>query len=605
MASLVLFSLSVVSQADAANPQPYTPAITPTGSGELDAALASSSLLVSLNDSAPAPPFGLIERARGDVQRLVTALNSFGYYQPVVSIMIADHDLDDEELPALLDQTPEGTRVDVTVRIEKGPLYLLRTIRLEGDPPPYARAQLHLLSGQPAVATDILASQARLLTALQEDAHAFADVQTPVAVADDEQHVVDVTFTVHSGPQLEIGKIAFEGLMRTNESHLRKVLTIHTGDRYQPSAIEAARQALVATGVFARVSVHAGQAADQDGRIPLTFDVQERPLRAVKLDGAYSTDLGVTFSGGWSHRNLFGNAEQVNLLAAATGLGGNATKGVGYQLSGQYIKPSFLRIDQQLKFDLSVVKQSLQAYNQRAETAAVTLQRKLSLFWTVSAGLSVTHDDVGQKGIDRTYQLLSLPLTATYDSTRLTDPLLDPTHGLRASFVATPIEAFGSRSTPIVVLQASGSGYLDVSHDGRSVVALRALVGSVLGASNLDLPPDQRLYAGGSPTVRGYRYQSIGPLFSDGDPIGGTTVDAATIELRQRLFGNFGAALFVDGGQASAKGSPFTGTFRFGTGAGLRYYTAIGAVRLDVAVPLNRTPQGDSFEIYVGLGQAF
>jgi translocation and assembly module TamA len=126
-----------------------------------------------------------------------------------------------------------------------------------------------------------------------------------------------------------------------------------------------------------------------------------------------------------------------------------------------------------------------------------------------------------------------------------------------------------------------------------------------LGASNLDLPPDQRLYAGGSPTVRGYRYQSIGPLFPDGDPVGGTAVDAASIELRQRLFGTFGAALFVDAGQASAKGLPFTGTFRVGMGGGLRYYTRIGAVRLDVAVPLNRPPQGDSFEIYVGLGQAF
>ena len=105
--------------------------------------------------------------------------------------------------------------------------------------------------------------------------------------------------------------------------------------------------------------------------------------------------------------------------------------------------------------------------------------------------------------------------------------------------------------------------------------------------------------------MRGYRYQSIGPLFSDGDPIGGTAIDAATIELRQRLFGHFGAAFFVDAGQASDKGTPFTGDIRAGAGAGLRYYTALGAVRLDAAVPVNPPSGADAFEIYIALGQAF
>jgi translocation and assembly module TamA len=136
------------------------------------------------------------------------------------------------------------------------------------------------------------------------------------------------------------------------------------------------------------------------------------------------------------------------------------------------------------------------------------------------------------------------------------------------------------------------------------VIALRGLLGSIVGGSNLEVPPDQRLYAGGSATVRGYAYQSIGPQFPDGNPVGAKSVDAATIEFRQRIGEDWGAAAFLDAGQASA-GTPFTGSLHTGAGVGARYYTPIGAVRVDVAVPLRREPGGDSFEFYIGLGQAF
>jgi translocation and assembly module TamA len=212
---------------------------------------------------------------------------------------------------------------------------------------------------------------------------------------------------------------------------------------------------------------------------------------------------------------------------------------------------------------------------------------------------------VAQQDVSYIYQLIALPITAAYDSTGLTNPLLDPTRGVRASLIATPTQSFGAKSQTFAILQASAATYFDLSGNGRSVLALRGITGAILGASTFDLPPDQRLYAGGSGTVRGFRYQSIGPLFPNGDPIGGTAVDAATVEFRQRVGGNWGVVAFVDAGQASDEGVPFTGTLRVGAGTGVRYYTPVGVVRADFAVPLNRPPGGDSFGIYIGLGQAF
>jgi translocation and assembly module TamA len=588
----------------AADPQPYKVSIQGSGVGEIDTVLRSSSQLVSLQDKVPVPPFALVQRARADIPRFQTALDSFGYYLNTVSIKVAGHSLDDPELAGVLDDLPAASPATVEVTIDKGPLFHIGRITFDGVVPGTGRAAMKIKSGDPAEANAVLDAQAELLAALQEDGYPLATVEAPIAFADNDQRQVNLTYRVVAGPRAPVGPIRFTGLKDVHENFVRRVLTVKPGDRYRPSRIEEARQALVALGVFSGVSVHAATALDADGRIALTFDVQERPQHAVALTGSYSTDLGISLGASWSHRNLFGNAEQLNLSATGTGLG-TSTSGLGYHLTAQFLKPQFLQPNQVLELDLIGVREQLDAYDQTAETVSAYLRRKFSPLWSGSIGATLTYDQVAQENTDRLYQLIGLPLTATYDSTRLTDLLHDPTSGARASVAVTPTQSFGANNLTFLVLQASGSTYFDLGETGRSVLALRALAGSILGGSNLELPPDQRLYAGGSATVRGFAYQSIGPQFPDNKPMGAKSVDAATIEFRQRILADYGVAAFVDAGQASAGGTPFSGALHVGAGIGARYYTPLGAVRADIAVPLNRVRGGDAFELYIGLGQAF
>lgn len=590
--------------ARAADPQPYKVDIQGTGFGEMDAVLRSSSQLANLQNKVPVPPFALVQRAQDDVARFQTALDSFGYYLNSVTIKIAGRELSDPGLPEFLDGAPASPPVTVDVALDKGPLFHIGTIELDGTVPAADRNAVRIKSGDPAIANAVLDAQAQLLAALQEDGYALATVEAPIAFADNEKHLVNLTYRVITGPRVNIGRIVFSGLKDVHEAFVRKVLTVKPGDRYRPSRIEDARQSIAALGVFSGVTVNAATKLDADGRIALTFDVQERPQHAVTLTGTYSTDLGISLGATWSHRNLFGNAEQLNLSAAGTGLG-TATSGLGYNLGAQFIKPQFLRPDQALEFDILGVRQQLDAYDQTAESASVYLRRKFSPLWSGSVGASLLYDQVAQENTDRLYRLIALPLTVTYNSTGLIDPLRDPVSGARASVAVTPTQSFGASNLTFLVLQASGSAYFDLSEGGRSVLALRALAGSIMGGSNLELPPDQRLYAGGSATVRGFAYQSIGPQFPDKKPVGAKSVDAATIEFRQRILDDYGVAAFVDAGQASEVGTPFSGAVRVGAGIGARYYTPLGAVRADIAVPLNRIRGGDAFELYIGLGQAF
>jgi translocation and assembly module TamA len=124
------------------------------------------------------------------------------------------------------------------------------------------------------------------------------------------------------------------------------------------------------------------------------------------------------------------------------------------------------------------------------------------------------------------------------------------------------------------------------------------------------LPPDQRFYGGGSASIRGYPYQGVGPYFPNTSyPIGGTALVAGGVEYRQRFGRSFGAAFFVDGGQVSSRLNLAPSNAFIGIGAGVRYYTPIGPLRLDLAVPTKHygtlTTSDQRFQVYIGLGQAF
>ena len=650
----------------AADPQPYRVDPAPTGNGALDATLKATSQLVALRTN-PVDPFGLMARARGDLARLKTVLESFGYYQSSVAITINGLALDDPSLGDTLSALPKGDTARCGVSFTLGPLYHVGRVEIDGFVPADLRGTLGLASGAPAVANDVLASGARLLTALENNGYAFARVDPPIAHEDPQEHVLNISFHVVTGPKVRIGEISFEGLKRVHERIVRRRLLLHTGQPYSALEVEKARKDLLTLGVFAAVSVRLAEGPDGEGRVPITFHMRERLRHAVSVSGGYSSDLGGSAGVSWTDRNLRGNAEQLILSANVTNLSGTASTGIGYDTSAKYILPEFAHRDQSLQFAVGALKQQLQAYDQTAETSGVTLSRKLSSVWSASAGVTAEHETIVQEGITRVYTLFALPLGVLYDSTDLPSPLADPTHGLRGSLSLAPTLSRGQPNTRFFITQASIARYFDLhrllhTEPGRSVLALRALAASAFGASTADetvhevvhcndsspcvckgasscviprlvrvpdLPPDQRFYAGGGGTVRGYRYQAVGPEFPDGKPVGGTAMDAVNVEFRQRVGTSFGFAVFADAGNVSAKLTPFNGLLHggrcstshplqgagvvqsgtscwaVGVGSGLRYYTPIGVLRLDLAVPTFRRSNDDRFEVYIGLGQAF
>ena len=597
--------LSMAPRTRAADPQPYTVTIAATGEAPLDAALHDTATLFTLRDTAPAGPFALVSRASADQVRLDAALGSFGYYAGHATIRIAGRDIDDPTLPAALDAATGP--VAIAIAIDRGPPFILRRVTLDGPLDPAARttaqAALDLSIGTRARAADIVAAQSRLLEALRSTGHALAKVSPPDATLEPGAHALDVAFHIDPGPAVNLGPITVVGLDHVNESYVRRRLLIHAGQPFNPATIEEARQDLATLGVFATVGAQAAPALDAHGEIPIRIDVTERPRHVVGVTAAYSTDLGASAGVTWSDRNLFGNAERLDLGAAVTQLGGSASRGAGYNVTAALTKPDLFVRNQSVTVSLQGIKENLDAYNRTAALAGLQLTRKLDARWTVTAGLLAQQSRITQEGVTRDYTLAGLPFGARYDGTG-PEGLFEPTHGIKASATATPTYSFRGNQQ-FVILQAAASTYVDLAAPGRSVIALRVIVGAIEGATAFQVPPDQRLYAGGSGTVRGYKFQSVGPRFADNRPQGGTSLVAATAEVRQRFGESFGAAVFVDAGQVGTDSNPFAQTPRIGAGVGGRYYTPIGPIRLDVAVPLNKRRGDDAFELYIGIGQVF
>jgi translocation and assembly module TamA len=594
--------LIIATPSRASDPQPYAVTFVKTGDTSLDALAAATSNLASLRLKAPAGPFALVLRARADQDRLQTVLNSAGYYDGSVGITIAGKPIDDPNLPARIAAYSAATPIPVVVTLTRGPLFHLGRVTIEGSVPDTARAAFKLESGQPARAEDVLAAGSRLQTALLDEGYPFSKVAVPAAFENPAKHTIDVTYDVTTGPRVDIGAITIAGLRTVHEPFVRRELTLHPGQLFNPDKIETARQNLAGLGVFSSVQAVPAAKLSADGRLPIAFVVREGPPRTVSFTAGYATDTGGLLGASWTHHNLFGNGETLTLSAAATGLGGSSTTGLGYNVSGTYTLPAFFERNQSLSFNLGALKQNFTAYNQTALLAGTTLTRKIGKHWSVNVGLSGTVEQDEQEGTTRSYDLIQLPLGLKYDST---NSLFDATRGIRAQATITPTESLLTPSATFTILQLSGSTYIDLTGRGRSIIALRALVGSVQGASTFQLPPDQRFYAGGSATIRGYSYQSVGPQFADGNPVGGTAIDAGTIEYRQRFGGSLGTALFVDAGQVNASSSPFEGSLKVGAGLGLRYYTPIGPIRVDFAVPLVKQANSGSFQVYIGIGQAF
>ncbi len=565
-------------------PVPYTVAIEGTGDDQLAAFLRSVSATAAAADEPAPSRLALRRRALEDESRLARALGGEGYYDARVASRVAEAD----------------DAAEVTFTVELGPRYRLAAIdiRVLGEAAGYTPptpSELGLDIGAPAVAQRILDAETALRDRARRAGRAYAELGERRAVIDRDAKTLDATFAIRPGPVVTLGEVTYTGVDGIDEAFVRSRLPWEPGTRYTPELVREARRELVATGLFRAVRVELPDTPPAEGAAPVTIAAEQRLHRTVSAGVRFETDGGPGVSAGWEHRNIFGGAERFQVALDADLL--------EQSLSASLRTPDFFGRSRSLLVETGVLRQTTDAFDSLAIEASAGIEQRFSeeLIGTLGLGLEIS--EITEDGSTDNFGLVFVPTTLRFDNTQ--SPL-DPVSGVRARVEYTPFWDVFTQGLFFQRVELGGSTYFELAESPRLVLAVRGRLGSITGAPRDSIPANRRFYAGGGGSVRGIPFQAASPLDDNDDPIGGRSLVEASAELRYNITDTIGVVGFVDAGRAFEASFPdFDEPLVVGAGLGARYFTPIGPLRFDVAVPVDRRDVDDAFQIYVSLGQAF
>lgn len=530
--------------------------------------------------------------ARRQVRRAASLassrLNAGGYFNPSIQTGIA------REPP-----------FHAWVKIEAGPPYLIDNIDYSHDgalPPEKTLEDVLagsvLRSGEAAIPETILIEKQRLQTAYRERGYADIKIDEPDLLADRLSPRVDLTFPIETGPLTYLGRLEITGNRETKSGFIERLRPFSEGDLYTPQALATLHRRLSSTRHFRDITIELGEPLS-DGTVlaverPVRITLEERPRHTIALGGSVATDQGVGALVEWTRWNLTGQADPLIVSAEASQ--------IEQSVNADWRLPHFPKPGRQLSLTARGFNEDTDAFNRTGFTlgGAFELARSARTIWTFGSNYELA-DERGEAE-DRLQQTLTISSALRLDRS---NSLTDPTAGWRATLSTQPGFSFGDDQTGFLRNLAQVSAYLPLAETGDWVFAMRVEAGSIAGASTTDLPVDERFFGGGGASVRGFGFQELGPRDADGNPLGGRGLFETSAELRGKITRRIGFATFVDAGSISNAAFPEFDDVQVGAGAGLRYATPAGPIRLDIAVPVNPTEFDRDFQIYFSIGQAF
>jgi translocation and assembly module TamA len=609
---------------------PYSLTVEVAGDdGALKSAARDASSLYSLRKDAPADGEALARRAESDFAPVIDALWGAGYYNASVTIAIdgASLAIGSSDIAAFA-RAAEGYRnraaAPVVIKVEPGPLFKLRMVRvLDALGVPFTDDELPqrivgLKSGDPAAASGIRAAETRIVDYFRKQGRPLAKIQSVTPIVDHALDIMDVTISVAPGPIAPFGEATIEGPQTFDPSIVRSYLYIHPGDPYSPAAIADARNTIREIPAVGGVRITEGTTLDAYGRLPYTIAVEDRLPYAFGASLKYSTTNGPEGQVYWEDRNVFGGAERLRLQAdifyappwyiSSQSLSHFSSNDIGGRVSASFLKPALGGTTNDLLIGALAEKMSTSGagfVGYQAEDADVTasLRHRFNQNFWVQAGLEAQKGDATDALGTVNYRLVGVPVSANYDTT---DSKLDPTRGVKLNASAVGFGTFLGSSLDMVQVKAGASAYYSLDADSRYVLAGRVAAGGMSGPELDQIPANWRFYAGGGGSVRGYAYNELGPTVFWGAVVGGRSVFDASAELRIKVTDTIGIVPFFDVGNAFTSNFPnFSEPLFAAAGLGLRYYTSVGPIRLDVAFPLERRDGTGPVAIYVSIGQSF
>jgi translocation and assembly module TamA len=400
---------------------------------------------------------------------------------------------------------------------------------------------------------------------------------------------------------LRFGPLDVTGNRDVRTARIVEIAGLPTGQTYSPKELRLAQQRLRRTGAFNAVALLESERIGPNDTLPITAQVTESKPRRFGFGAELSSLEGLTVSTFWLHRNLLGGAERLRLEAEIKGIGGNSG-GEDYKLAARFERPATFNADTDFYAQTKLEQLDEVNFFSRQLDIEAGIERFANENRTFTLGLGLRRAETRDAFGTNKFTLFTIPLSVEFD---YRDAPLDAKDGYYLKAAVTPFLAI-SGADHGVRSYFDARAYKTFGAVRPVTLAFRGQLGSVYGPDLSVAPADYLFYSGGSGTVRGQPYQSLGVDLGGGNVVGGRSFAAISAEARVKVTDNIGIVGFADAGYIGLEeffdGS---GEWQSGAGFGVRYATGVGPIRFDVAVPISGPETGENFQIYIGIGQSF
>jgi outer membrane protein assembly factor BamA len=596
--------------------------------------------------------------------------------------------------PRVEPQAPGDEDVEVTFVIRRGDPMVLDTLRLEGvgsvlDSAALLRS-LPLQSGELFDLDDFSLSADQVLRELHNRGHAYADVFRNYD-ADTLTDRATASITAIPGPVATVDSIIVTGADELGRRTALRQLGFRKGDVLRLPALADAQRNLYSLELVQIASV--GMAPDSLQKSPndsttstVLVAIAEADEHQAEASVGFGTVECFRLDGNWRDRSFTGGGRRLSLDAAVskigvggrtkTGLGGNICSGtvadpvaidtfastLDYQLSAEFLQPFFLSPRNQLIANVYAERLSQPEFLRQAVGTRLSVTRRLAPRTTITTSVDV---EKGETIAEPVLFCLAFLVCTPDDVARVTGKRFRNTVGLNYAQDRTdhPLDATRGHilrtgvawaapflSSDVTFVRWTGEGSIYRILRPSWVGALSVRLGNFFQSASLNparsqedfLPPEERFYAGGANSVRGYERNRLGPgvyfaRFSTIDtatglvvpakeveqevpgfpdstvtvlepcadcadfvPTGGTSVAIVNAEVRfpSPFFRRqLRLAAFIDAGSVSTGNLWDARDWRFTPGVGLRINTPVGPARVDMAYNPYDAVQGTLFVV--------
>jgi translocation and assembly module TamA len=511
-------------------------------------------------------------------EQIATALEPFGFYSPTIrsslttegSPWVARYDVDPGP-PTLV------TRLDVRV---EGEALQDSVFRRTVDSLPVAEGDTldHRAYETAKTSLGLLAADRGYFDAVWDSSLIRVDREAASA---------EIVLHMTSGPRFRFGELVLDDYDWVDSDLLLQYVDFQAGDSYESAYLRSLQASLSGTNYFANVEVVPRRdLADDELRVPIEVHARPRKTQRWEVGLGYGTDTGPRIRLSTEFRRLNRAGHFADLDARISAIEQSIT--ARYNIPVGMPFPSLWTVTGR--------------YGNIEWVTSKTLQGIAGLSFGHMRGsvreilsLRYQHDDFSVAA-DTAVSNLTQPIAA-WNWSKADNPL----YAHRG--VGATLELRGA-----VDGVASSASFFRAATSLKTIFPLRenlrGIVRADVGWLGTDqfrqLPPSIRYFAGGDRSIRGYEFQSLGPVNPDGQVTGGNSLLVGSAEAEYRFFKEWSGAVFLDAGNAF---NDFQGKVAFGVGFGARWISPVGLIRIDFGFGLNK--EGNPFRLHLGIGPDF